>query len=99
MKFRKAGIDGQAVERAVEHVQRVSGDRAAVLQALGALNEGQLHQLAFAADLPPLTGLTQSAQVENLVDRAAAEKKLLLLVGEMARRHPSLVDLGDGPGH
>lgn len=95
MKFRQAGIDGLAVERAVEHVQHVSRDRAALLQALGALNEGQLRQLAFAADLPTLTGLSRSAQVEDLIDRAAAEKKLLLLVGELARRHPNLMDLGN----
>lgn len=45
-KFRMAGIDGLAVHRAMQSVASVSKDRGVLSQALAALKEGELLQLA-----------------------------------------------------
>lgn len=90
-KFRRAGIDGMAVERLVGHTSRIAADRDAIRQSLDTFDDTQITLLAYEIGLTCDPELAGAQLRDRLLRDADSEHKVEVLAGEVMRRNPNLL--------
>lgn len=89
--FRRAGIDAAAVDETMEHIRRVASDRVLLTDALNELNEAEVLHIAYVAEIS-MAELAPDVELRRQVlQRARKDNRVLVLIGELMRRHPKLV--------
>jgi hypothetical protein len=91
--FRLAGIDSAAVDKTMSHIRYVAGDFHLLLDALRRLDDAQVIHMAYLADIDTTENLEGPDMRDAVLKKAKEQNKLLVLVGELMRRQPSLVDI------
>jgi hypothetical protein len=90
-KFRRAGIDGMAVERLLQHTSRISGDLELIGQALQSFSDEDLALLRYEVGLAANAVREPVSPRDDLLADAIKAEKVAVLAGEIMRRKPSLL--------
>jgi hypothetical protein len=100
--FRRAGVDADAVDRMMKHIRHVASDKSLLRAALRQLSDSEVIHLSYVSRLTLGGQLSGTALRNDLLEAADTEPRLLVLVGELIRRYPRLIDPSLGaprPGH
>jgi uncharacterized protein DUF4062 len=90
--FREAGIDAQAVDRTVRHIRSIASDNSLLGEALDQLSEAEVLHISYLAGVPPSDPESGTKPLRGqILKRARESSRILLLIGELMRRHPKLV--------
>jgi Domain of unknown function (DUF4062) len=90
-KFRRAGIDGTAVERLMRHAERISNDFDLLRNALKSFDMEEVALLRYEIGLTSKVERSKVSSREELLADAAACGKLAPLAGEIMRRRLALL--------
>lgn len=90
-KFRRAGIDYNAVEKLIEHVDLISKNIDAMECAMQSLSDSEISSIAYAIEINPPTGCSRITTKKELLDAAIQYDRLPILAGELMRRNPTLL--------
>lgn len=89
--FRYAGIDADAVEKTYIHITKVANDKKLLREAIGALSDAELLHIAYLSQLRIPENASGTDLREQVLNNANEDNRILLLVGELMRRHPKFV--------
>jgi len=92
-QFRRAGIDADAVDRTLEHITRVATSLATLEQALGSLGDAEVLRIAYISGIELSEGAFGRELRAEVLREAKLQGRMLVLVGELMRRHHHLVIL------
>ncbi len=90
-KFRRAGIDYNAVDKLMEHVSLVSNNIEALECALQSFSDSEIRSIAYAIEMAPPSGCSRIEAKKDLLNAAIQYEKLPILAGELVRRNPTLL--------
>ena len=85
-KFRRANIDGAAVNHLMRHAKSIAGDRSRILAAIGKFTDAEIATIAYATGLKLELGLEGHDLCESVVTAATDQQRLDVLAGELLRR-------------
>lgn len=89
--FRDAGIDRVAVDRTMRHIRSIAEDRRLLAMALRELSEAEVLHIAYVAGIS-MAELPRDVELsEQVLERARREGRILVLIGELMRRHSKLI--------
>lgn len=90
--FRRAGVDAAAVDRMMKHIRNVASETQLLRAALQELTDPEVIHLAYISGVSVAEQLDSDALRIELLETAGRERRTLVLVGELIRRHPRLID-------
>jgi len=91
--FRHAGIDATAVDKTLEHIKQVAANKQALRDALGLLSDVEVFHIAYVSEIYIPERTIGPALRDRVLENARTYEHRLLLVGELMRRYPKLVNL------
>jgi hypothetical protein len=90
-KFRRAGIDGMAVERLVRHTNNIASDRDLIRESLDTFDDMQITLMAYEIGLKCDPNLVGTQLRDRLMRDVEKNGKVEILAGEIMRRNPGLI--------
>jgi len=94
--FRRAGVDAAAVDKMTAYIKTVAANNDVLREALRRLTDAEAVHLAYVADLTVPDQLDPDVMRREILERAQVEQRTLVLVGELMRRYPRLMDMSAG---
>ncbi len=95
-EFRSAGVDEAAIDTMTQHIRRTSADKKLLRTALRELTDAEVVHLAYVAEVIIPENLNGDALRNEVLDRCQAGQRILVVVGELIRRYPRLLDMRPG---
>ncbi len=92
--YRKAGVDSAAVDRMLTHIRRTAANKYILLRAFEELTDAEVIHLAYVADVAIPEHVEARLLRSSLLATGDASHKTLVLVGELMRRYPRLLEFG-----
>ena len=90
-KFRRAGVDGAAVDRMMGHAQSVAQDADRIRQALDSFVDSEIALLSYAIGLNWQPRTHGESLKDGIIQAAIKENKLPILASELMRRNSKLL--------
>jgi hypothetical protein len=90
-KFRRAGIDGEAVNQLMRHARSIADDPPRTLAALEKFADAEVAALAYAIGLGVETKLEGRDLRKGVIAAAIEQRQIDVLAGEIMRRKPGLL--------
>lgn len=89
--FRQAGVDARAVDKTMKHIGQIAENERLLSDALASLDDAQVLHISYLADVILPQDLAGANLRRRTLENARKEGKILLLIGELMRRHSELV--------
>ena len=90
-KFRKAGVDGAAVDKMMRHAKTLGQSPERLATALKGLSDAEIGAIAYAANVELSQAGEGPAARAAVLDEARTQGKVAVLAGEILRRRPELL--------
>lgn len=91
--FRRAGVDEAAVDTMMKYIRTTATDETVLRKALRELTDAEVVHLAYVVDIAIPEQLDGATLRREVLVRCEAEQRTLVLVGELLRRYPRLLEM------